>query len=41
VTQATDIINVGCFGGCRSTSHGQGYLSHYVGRTPETVGWQK
>jgi hypothetical protein len=32
---------VGCFGGVRSTSHGQGYLGHFIGRAPETVGWQK
>jgi hypothetical protein len=41
VTQATDVINVGCFGGVRSTSHGQRYLNHFVGRAPEAIGWQK
>jgi hypothetical protein len=29
---------VGCFGGVRNTSHGQGHFGHFVGRVPETIG---
>jgi hypothetical protein len=27
--------------GVRSTSHGQGYFGHILGRTPKNIGWQK